>query len=107
MAGKKAPASASMQPQIRASCSWEACPNRADVCEEIEPGKGRHNLCELHYVLAHRMAAKRRCEAKGLHSVEQMKEFCRRRLSAGLFKPMPQEREPGCDDEPMSVAEQA
>ena len=81
-----------------ANCSWEGCRQKALICEEIEYGKGRHNLCEYHWLEAHKLAAKRRNAERGLHTVEQMKERCRK-LGA-RFKPMPTtDREPGQDDE--------
>ena len=93
----------------RAPCSWEGCTSRAHLRAEIEPGKGMHNLCEFHYVEAHRKAAARRVrEELGLETVEQMKEFCRRRLGT-VFRSVSRGndvsiREPGQDDEEHELA---
>lgn len=74
----------------RPNCSWDGCLQKAVVFEEIEYGKGRHHLCEFHWVKAHALAATRRCEEKGLHTVEQKRDYCRK-IAGMLFKPMPQE----------------
>ena len=58
-------------------CSWEGCRQSAKTYDEIEPGKGRHYLCEYHYVEAHKLRAKRWCEARGLITIEQKREYCR------------------------------
>lgn len=82
-----------------ARCAWDGCSTVATIRDEIEPGKGHHNICEYHYVEAHKLRAKRWCEAKGLHTVEQKKDYCRK-LAGMVLKPMPQtKREPGQDDE--------
>jgi len=83
----------------RADCAWEGCRQKAATRDEIEPGKGRHNLCEYHYIEAHKLRAQRWCEARGLLTVENKRDYCRN-LIAGLIKPMPLvDREPGQDDE--------
>jgi len=83
--------------QPQADCSWEGCRQKAIVREEIEYGKGRHNLCEYHYLEANRLRAERWCEERGLHTLEQKKAFCRKMVGLAV-KPMLQ-REPGEDDE--------
>ena len=74
----------------------------AMICEEIEPGKGKHNLCEFHWVEAHKLRAQRWCESKGLRTVEQMKAHCRK-IAGMILKPM-EDREPGQDDEERRAA---
>ena len=93
----------------RAPCSWPGCTSRAHLRAEIEPGKGIHNLCEFHYVEAsHKASARRVRDEIGLSSVEEMKEFCRRRLSS-VFRSVQRgkevvRREPGQDDEESEFA---
>lgn len=94
MAGRK-PMLPLVDERPTVNCKWEGCLQRAVIYEEIEVGKGRHNLCEYHYVEAGRLRAVRWCEARGLRTVEQKKAYCRK-LSKQLLKPM---REPGEDEE--------
>jgi hypothetical protein len=65
---------------------------RQSLVAELEP---LYPHVDIHYVEAGRMRAVRWCEARGLRTVEQKKEYCRK-LSKQLLKPM---REPGEDEE--------
>lgn len=96
MAGRK-PMLPMVDERPTASCKWERCLQAAVICEEVEYGKGRHNLCEYHYVKAHQLKAERWCAERGLTTTEQKRAYCRK-LSKTLLKPMPL-REPGEDDE--------
>ena len=78
----------------RADCTWEGCRQKASICEEIEPGKGRHNLCEFHYVEAHKLKSKRWCESKGLFTIEQKQDYCRNLIHGTLLKAMPDGKYP-------------
>jgi hypothetical protein len=57
--------------------------------------EGKDITCASTTTSRHKLRAIRWCEARGLRTVEQKKEYCRK-LSKRLLKPM---REPGEDEE--------
>ena len=81
-------------PKLTVPCAYSACPSRAILRERLQTGWA--NLCEKHWVEEATKMANERNNVRGLLTVKQRIDSCRR-----LFGSMPLsvEREPGQDDD--------
>ena len=81
-------------------CAHESCQHRAVV--KIQTPTGWANLCMFHYDEHYRIGALDYCDALGLHTIEQRREWVRGEVKKLVAKWTPdynRQREPGDDDE--------
>jgi hypothetical protein len=91
MAAKKAPTFDLPRPIV--DCAYEGCRQAAILRERHVTGWV--NLCETHWLKSHYQRADQSCKARGLHTLAERKDFCRKLLGTVI----PPEREPGSDDD--------
>ena len=87
----------------RVKCCYDVC-NRSAVLKVRTP-TGWANLCMIHYDEHHQRQADETCRALGLQTVQQKREWVRRKMRELRDRMRPDYmREPGQDDDEIAAA---